>query len=301
MALKFNDESFEALKAIRQKYRSQKEAELPRTLTIDQVGFYDAVHDADRIAIHDEPEKVEVDLSDIIDVAANDARDVVVGTYSHREIEILPSADELITKARTLNEQIGRSYLDLGRVCQTLIAHGVPQEKGYKDLSEFFEKEVQLHYRKASYLIDIAQRVDELGIPDEKMMLIGWSKAKEIVRAADPSVPMLIDNANIMSIEQIKQEVKRSKDLVSDIPEEHRKRRVRLSMGYWDDQLDAIKDAIQMGQEVYGHHDNEALILFKIVTDWTHNQHRAPALETMVTYIEDAYKCKVKLEYNDGN
>jgi len=101
-------------------------------------------------------------------------------------------------RAKVLAEQVETGYLELGEILYRIYdapVDGNPQngpvlaQWGYKSITEYAEKELSLHYKKAQRLVRIFYRVevelDGLGRnPDLKRRFIrlGWSKARELIR-----------------------------------------------------------------------------------------------------------------------
>ena len=100
-------------------------------------------------------------------------------------------------RARFLADQVEMGYLELGELLYRLYdapldgdpnAGSVIASWGYKNIGEFSEKELNIHYKKAQRLMRIFYRVNvEMGGLDNGELLtrfrkVGWSKARELVR-----------------------------------------------------------------------------------------------------------------------
>lgn len=101
-------------------------------------------------------------------------------------------------RARVLAEQVETGYLELGEILYRIYdapVDGDPQNGsvlqkwGYNSISEYAEKELSLHSKKAQRLVRIFYRVevelDGLGKNPElkkRFIRLGWSKARELVR-----------------------------------------------------------------------------------------------------------------------
>lgn len=79
-----------------------------------------------------------------------------------------------------LIEQGDVTEFKLGGVLSLVQANG--WYAPYAAFREFVEKEHGLHYRKATYLIEIYNRLGQSGVPWEKVKSIGWTKLKEIAK-----------------------------------------------------------------------------------------------------------------------
>jgi len=80
----------------------------------------------------------------------------------------------------TLTEQTEVAFFKLGGVLSLVQANGWYQP--YGSFREFVEKEHGLHYRKATYWIEIYNRLSNSGVPWAKVSKLGWTKLKEIAR-----------------------------------------------------------------------------------------------------------------------
>lgn len=100
-------------------------------------------------------------------------------------------------RARFLADQVEMGYLELGELLYRLYDAPVDGDPnggsvlaswGYKNIGEFSEKELNIHYKKAQRLMRIFYRVNvEMGGLDNGELLtrfrkVGWSKARELVR-----------------------------------------------------------------------------------------------------------------------
>lgn len=79
-----------------------------------------------------------------------------------------------------LIEQGDVTEFKLGGVLSLVQANG--WYAPYASFHEFVENEHGLHYRKATYLIDIYNRLGQSGVPWSKVKSIGWTKLKEIAK-----------------------------------------------------------------------------------------------------------------------
>jgi hypothetical protein len=79
-----------------------------------------------------------------------------------------------------LIEQGDVTEFKLGGVLSLVQANG--WYAPYASFREFVEKEHGLHYRKATYLIEIYNRLGQSGVPWSKVKSIGWTKLKEIAK-----------------------------------------------------------------------------------------------------------------------
>lgn len=206
-------------------------------------------------------------------------------------VEIIPPGDTLVDRARQLNADIGNSYIELGKVCKTMIAQGVPDQLGYEDIGEFFEKEIGLHYRKARYLTAIATFIEEHQLSEHEVGQLGWSKAKELVGAPAEKVTELLELAPKVSTEELKERIREAKNVNSDATLKAKK---TLNLKFFDDQMIVVDSGLDLACKVY-ETDNKALAFFKMVSDWTMNQPVAPDLTALVAYLESTYNAKVIL------
>jgi hypothetical protein len=130
-------------------------------------------------------------------------------------------------RARVLAEQVETGYLELGEILYRIYdapVDGDPEkgsllEKwGYNSISEYAEKELSLHYKKAQRLVRIFYRVevelDGLGKNPElkkRFIRLGWSKARELVRVlTKDNMVDWIDRAEKMNYTTLVEVIKRT-------------------------------------------------------------------------------------------
>lgn len=108
--------------------------------------------------------------------------------------------DALIEQAKTLAPASDRDFVKLGRVLGELQAVT-------ETLDEFqvMLGEIGIGYRKARYLIRLAEVVAELGLDEEKLVQIGWTKATMLAPVMGPrNADWLIKMAGTMTAVELK-------------------------------------------------------------------------------------------------
>ena len=130
-------------------------------------------------------------------------------------------------RARLLAEQVETGYLELGEILYRIYdapVDGDPdkgsllEKWGYNSISEYAEKELSLHYKKAQRLVRIFYRVevelDGLGKNPElkkRFIRLGWSKARELVRVlTKDNMVDWIDRAEKMNYTTLVEVIKRT-------------------------------------------------------------------------------------------
>lgn len=74
------------------------------------------------------------------------------------------------------------SYLTLAKYLHEIHRNRSWEEWGYASLSDYCEQELDFHYRRAMFMIDIYGHAVLFNIPLERLGKIGWAKARELVR-----------------------------------------------------------------------------------------------------------------------
>lgn len=204
---------------------------------------------------------------------------------------IPPSAASQIGRARELVRRVEETYLDLGDVLLQITESKAHRTLGYRDdlqgYQEFLACELGLKYRKARYLIGIAEMVRDCGLDREEVGSIGWSKVKEIAGASKESVQGLIELAKTSTLSEVSKAAKLAKGRTA-------RTKVTVSARLWEDEAEIVSDAISAAIECGAEDESQALMM--IAVEWmTHAAQRASdiPLEAFLAVIERRYGVKL--------
>jgi hypothetical protein len=153
----------------------------------------------------------------------------------------------------TLTEQTEVTFFKLGGVLSVIQANGWYEP--YASFREFVEKEHGLHYRKATYWIEIYNRLSNSGVPWAKVSKLGWTKLKEIARVltienVDEWVKVADEQNTITLIETVKNHL--AKDAPKAIEDQTSKTVTTITFKAHEDQKETIKAAISKAKEQSG-------------------------------------------------
>ncbi len=195
------------------------------------------------------------------------------------EIQHMASVKKLIKKGDMLNaaknlvQQAEKSFFDLGGVLaeiqrtKAFMEAGYTKEKKIKGKSvsafeQYINAELGLEYRKAMYLVDIYRKFSGLGVDENRLAQIGWTKLKLVSRGL-PNNPTAEDLEDLLS---------RAEEMTRDDLEDHiretmvggkggdKVKRVKYVMTAFGDEAEYISQAITRAQElVTGGDVNEAM------------------------------------------
>jgi hypothetical protein len=167
---------------------------------------------------------------------------------------------------------------------------------GYSNFAEFVETELDMKYRSAYYMVEIAHVVTKIGIAPEQVNRIGWSKMKSIAsyiqekpEEADKYLEMAETLSSAKLQEALKSEVKftEGKDASGHT--------LRLSMKLDGDAASIVNDALALAYGDIGREDT-ALAIQHITSEWMVARGSTPSgasLEDWIKYLEKAYGVKL--------
>lgn len=228
----------------------------------------------------------------IIDVAFEVIEDVAPAVLTGELVEVEriapPATNDLIERARALTSSIDETYLELAKLCKTMIAENVPEQMGYTDNKQFFNEVIGLDSRKAYYFVSIARWISDNRVDEKKVSQIGWSKVKELVTAPVHKINELIELAPTVSTETLKDEIKRAKRVPGADPVASHK----LNLKFFDDQWPGVENALVIAKNIY-RTDSTPYALWRLLEDWSINQEGAPDRESLFRYVTSTYNVRI--------
>jgi N-glycosylase/DNA lyase len=126
------------------------------------------------------------------------------------EAEVLPTEkkmDTLVRRARHLADAIDQSYLELANILSALVRYKYPESIGYQGkegFERFLAEKIGIRYRKARYLIGIADAIESSGLDEDKVREIGWVKAKELAGLPAEDAVRLLEYAQDATLDEVK-------------------------------------------------------------------------------------------------
>lgn len=126
-----------------------------------------------------------------------------------RETNAMPSS-ALRQRILELKDQIGSDYTELCEHLYRVQAEGLYEMWGYGTFRQYAASELEFRPTKALYLAQIWKKLNVGQSPDvfEKVMQLGWSKAKELSRVVTAeNVDEWVEKAKILSVDSLVKEV----------------------------------------------------------------------------------------------
>lgn len=111
--------------------------------------------------------------------------DLVQTVSDSQSVRELLAEKDAVSAAKYLLVQEQRTQYTLGGVLKNINETGAYKSLGYTGKNgfvEFCEQELGVKYRKARYLINIYTTFQQIGVDEEALERIGWSKAAELAR-----------------------------------------------------------------------------------------------------------------------
>jgi hypothetical protein len=86
-----------------------------------------------------------------------------------------------VTKIIKLAENVNKTYFEIGHLLAQVQESEEYNDYGYEKFSAFIEGELPFRKSKAHYLIRISRKAEDLGLTEDALQGVGWSKAREIL------------------------------------------------------------------------------------------------------------------------
>jgi len=129
-----------------------------------------------------------------------------------KKVESYP-IEEIRSKTVEAKETIMTSYFELGGLLYRTHYAELWKDWGFFDFDDYCTRELGFKVRRAQYFIQIFKKLHiELGLKDEDLQGMGWSKAKEIVPVVTKETfPEWAEKAKTMTVAEISNEASRIK------------------------------------------------------------------------------------------
>jgi hypothetical protein len=194
--------------------------------------------------------------------------------------------------------KIEDGYMTLAQRLLEVIDNGYFTRWGFSSFEEYCTDEVQIGYRKASYLVQIAQTVKDLKIDWEDITGIGWTRMRTILPALkqDGEVGDWLTLAADLSVKDLEKLVKDHK-IGATIEGDSSNALVTIKFRVTKDQFDIISDALDLAKEAI-EDDNDVLALEQMCYDYFMASGDDPnrlSMENMIKFIEKKYAVNVTI------
>lgn len=170
---------------------------------------------------------------------------------------------------------------------------------GFDSFEDYADKELDVDYRKARYLIDIWDKIKDLALPKARIAKLGWTKMKEIAAVITKKNAMkLLDQAEKMTSRELVESVKIMKKTGGreSIPQAPSVLKLTITMGESEHQI--VMEALDAAKKLCNS-DNQALALEMICQDWLSEKGAKPTathLEDHIKYLEKSFPVKISFK-----
>lgn len=251
-----------------------------------------------------EKEEVEVDPSTV---------PLPIESYDADTQKVIKSDASALKAAKALTHTIAETFWTLGGVLSFIRRHKsyetvqVGDESPYagnQGFAKYCEDELDLHYRKAMYYIEIYETLAPTGVEVDRIIALGWSKAKEITGVVTKkNAEKWIAKAEKLNREDLQAEVKTAKvkagTSTEDVtPTEETAKVVRYKFSLFEDQGNVANEALTKARETLGTEDLNAAFSH-ILTEWLTMQGGSASLpiDEAMKALEQTYSLKTVSTY----
>jgi hypothetical protein len=206
---------------------------------------------------------------------------------------------EVATRSGEVREQIlaaalliDESYQSLAKLLHETYDNGYYIRYGFENFKEYCEKEVGIQYRKARYLVGIAQVIKDLNIKWEDVEGVGWTKMRALVPVLrdEGAVGDWLDIAQQYSVKELEALVKDSK-MGFGIGASGGDRIVTLTFSMTPESSEIITEALDTAKKIAETTDN-VLALEQMSFDYVMAIGETPektTLESLIAFAERHY------------
>lgn len=220
-----------------------------------------------------------------------------VGTASVSTVK-LPR--EKVVRDRLLEAKgaLENGYLEMAQLISEAFHKEFHLNWGFGTFREYCEQELEIGYHKATYFMDIWDKVKTLELPKSKVTKLGWTKMKDIAAVVTKeNAEELLEKASSMSSRELTETVKtmRKSDPNKDknVPVT-----VTFSVKMGESEHRVVLDAIEEAKKLL-ETDQTTLALETICSDWMEAKGGQPtvtALEDYIAYLENVFPVKISFK-----
>ena len=171
---------------------------------------------------------------------------------------------------------------------------------GFGNFSEYVESNLDMKYRTAYYMVEIARVVKQLGIDRARVERIGWAKMKGIAWALSESPDekeKYLEMAETMSQRALDEKIREEREakIAHTEGREARAAVMRVSLKLEGDAASVVSDALALAYNDIGRED-ASLAFQHIAGEWMVARNASPGAVTLddwIAYIEKAYGTKL--------
>lgn len=224
------------------------------------------------------------------------AKGEVVGPKAARAQDIREEIQDQV-------EKIESGYVGLAQALCETVEQGYFVNWGFSSFEEYCQEELKIGYRRASYLVKIAQTVKQLEINWEDIEGIGWTKIRAILPALeqDKEVGDWIDLARDLSVKDLEKLVKDHK-IGLKVDGDSNLALVTVKFRVTKEQYEIIADALSAAKEEIELDDDVAAfeeIAYQYFMSSGANPDRV-SFDGIKNFIEKKYNLKLTVTEGEG-
>lgn len=226
--------------------------------------------------------------------ARTDAEGEQEEVHHTKTVEDLLKEQDALDAARALVRQGEQTFLNLGgvlaeiRSTKAYVSAGYDGDKGFQ---EYCKTELNMEYRHAMYLVQIYNTILPLGVDEDRLIRIGWTKARELCQyITEENAESLLLAAEEMNKEELIEHVKTTYvSAKTGEAAKERVKKVKYSFQAFEDQAEIVGAALERAKETNGSDDINAAFL-AIITEWADMTEGVEVpLEDALTMVENKY------------
>lgn len=206
---------------------------------------------------------------------------------------------EIVTRSNEVREQIiaaatliDESYQSLAQLLHETYDNGYYMRWGFENFREYCETEVGVQYRKARYLVGIAEMIRDLSIDWGDVEGVGWTKMRALlpILKEEGVVGDWLEIAKSYSVKDLEKLV-RDQKAGFDISAEGGDKIVTLTFRMTPESSEIINEALDTAKKAAETNDS-VLALEQMSYDYVLGQSDSPtrvSLETLIKFAETNY------------
>lgn len=195
-------------------------------------------------------------------------------------------------------ESIDESYQSLAKLLHETYDNGYYIRWGFENFKEYCETEIGVQYRKARYLVGIAQMIKDLSIDWSEVEGIGWTKLRTLLPLLkDEGVGDWLELAKQYSVKELETLVRDHKDGF-DISADGGDKIITLTFRMTPETSEIVTDALDTAKKAVETNDN-VLALEQMCFDYVMQQGEVPektSLESLIKFAEVHYGVELVIE-----
>lgn len=193
-----------------------------------------------------------------------------------------------------VRDQIEHGFVDYARLLAEAQEKEFFRKWGFETFDEYCIQELDVHYRKAMYMVDIWRTVETLKLDKKEVADLGWTKMRDLATViTKKNAKGWIKKAKTMSTRELTEAVKkvRRKDTKGkDLPVI-----TTMTIRMGTSEAEVINEALGQAKKLC-ESENEAVALEMICQDWMMERGAQPErvdLKSHIAYLEKIYGVKI--------